>query len=423
MSDKLRIVSLNTRGLRNDIKRRKMFRYGKLVCKADVFFMQETHGDSKVEKLWTNEYGNRVLYANGASNAKGVAIGLNKKLANNIDNIQCNINGRYILITCKFEGLSYCLCNIYAPNNDDPDWFGNLFELVKQQECIYTVIGGDFNTIMDKGIDRSSRKIFHPRANQKIKEKMEEMNLVDIWRSRNEDRKTFTWMNKNEGAWSRIDYFLISDTLCVKCEETKILPAICTDHSSISLTVNISENKRGPGVWKLNNELLEDQNFNEQMTNVLKGCIRSFSYLDVTNFWEVLKFEAANFAKNFAKERTENERVDKFKLYKSLGMLQEQVVKSDKVPRGILDNIEQVKMELDAYSTRDAQRAAFRCRQQWVQHGERSSKYYFGLEKRNAISKTMYIAKRQDGSLTKDYTEILNIRYRDIFDFLKTPIF
>ena len=44
-------------------------------------------------------------------------------------------------------------------------------------------------------------------------------------------------------------------------------------------------------------------------------------------------------------------------------------------------------------------------------HGEKSSKYYFNLEKRNFLSKTMYTIKKRDGTLTKDYTEILNEQY------------
>ena len=63
--------------------------------------------------------------------------------------------------------------------------------------------------------------------------------------------------------------------------------------------------------------------------------------------------------------------------------------------------------------------AAFRCRKEYIQKGESSSKYFYNLERRNFITKTMYVARRKDGTLTKDYREILNMQY-EFYDDLYT---
>ena len=47
----------------------------------------------------------------------------------------------------------------------------------------------------------------------------------------------------------------------------------------------------------------------------------------------------------------------------------------------------------------------------WNEWGEKMTSYYFNLEKRNFVSKTMYVVRRVDGTLTKDYTEILNAQH------------
>ena len=82
------------------------------------------------------------------------------------------------------------------------------------------------------------------------------------------------------------------------------------------------------------------------------------------------------------------------------------------------DLISKVREEITAYEILDVKRAAFRSKQLWIQGGEISSKYYFNLEKRNFLSKTMYVVRKKDGMLMKDYSEILNIQYafyKDLF--------
>ena len=140
--DKLKIVSLNARGLRDHVKRRKIYRYCKLHCKADIVFLQETHCEKNVEKLWSNEYGNKIYFSNGTSNSKGVGIAMNKKVVNNVDSVIRDMEGRYILLKCTFEGSSYCLGNIYAPNNDDYQWFEEVFELIHEMDCVHVILGG-----------------------------------------------------------------------------------------------------------------------------------------------------------------------------------------------------------------------------------------------------------------------------------------
>ena len=76
--EKLKIVSLNVRGLGNDVKRRKVFRYFK-HHKADICLIQESHCVNDVERIWMQEWGRKCLYANGTQGSRGVAILLNKK--------------------------------------------------------------------------------------------------------------------------------------------------------------------------------------------------------------------------------------------------------------------------------------------------------------------------------------------------------
>ena len=392
----------------------------KLNHKADIIMLQETHCDRKNENLWVNEYGNKMFFANGDSNARGVAIGINKKIANSVDKVQRDMDGRYLVINFTLEGMTYCLCNIYAPNCDNMTWYQELMNLIQNENCIYTVIGGDFNLVMDPKQDRQSARVHHPRARNVVLSSMEEMNLTDIWRAMNPDKKSLTWMaDRANGSWSRIDFFLISNSLVTNCEEAYIAPSICTDHSLIALSVNVSHCKRGPGIWKFNTELLKDEKFCEEMSDLIQGIKRVYDYMDSKNLWEILKLEISNFARDYSKYCAHRDKEQRFNLYQTLEELQSELVKYPGFDPDILNNIRTVKTDLDAFETREAKRAAFRCRQQWARSGEISSKYYFNLEKRNQMSKTMYIAQKADGSLTKNYKEILNLQHQ-FFDQLYT---
>ena len=66
-----------------------------------------------------------------------------------------------------------------------------------------------------------------------------------------------------------------------------------------------------------------------------------------------------------------------------------------------------VKTELDTMLEEKAKKSAFRCRANYYEKGQKTSRYFLNIEKRNYINKTMYIVCKSDGKLTKDYAEIL----------------
>ena len=258
--DKLKIVSYNAHGLNNLMKRRKLFRLMKTKM-ANIVFIQEVHGCAKTNSLWSSEWDNRILFANGSSNSGGVAILFNKSTTGCIQEVVRDINSWYLMCKWVVEGHSYCLVNIYAPNEDCPEFFLEVFQQIEQLECTSIVIGGDFNMVMDPMIDRSSRQIYHKKAHQVLEEALTAHGLADIWRLRNQDKRVFTSskMNRNKLQWSRIDYFLISENLVNLTIDTVISAGVLSDHSMIGLDLQLCVQKRGRGVWKINDSHLENE--------------------------------------------------------------------------------------------------------------------------------------------------------------------
>lgn len=84
------------------------------------------------------------------------------------------------------------------------------------------IIVGDFIQVMDGMIDRSrpSGKS-SPKDRVSIKMLAEDLSLVDIWRLVNPRKREYTFYSHCHKSHSRIDFFLISNTLVdsvVDCE-------------------------------------------------------------------------------------------------------------------------------------------------------------------------------------------------------------
>ena len=346
--------------------------------KADIVMLQEAHGTRETNKLWCAEWGGQVVFANGASNAKGVVILFSKKFSLSTE----------IIVT----------------------FFADVFRHIDSLECDFMIIGGDFNLTLDEKLDRSRHTSYHPESTGYILQQIEELDLIDVWRHRNPDTKKFTWSKFDRKShtlsWSRIDMFLIPSCLMNKVSKCEILPGYASDQSIITLELNLGEQKRGPGYWKLNNMLLQDEKYVNIINEGIDKTLGMFEHLDPPRKWELLKFKLADISKEYAQFKRDKEKWKRFDLYHLLGNMQDELVTSPSLE--LANNISLVRNEISAYEMLDTKRVMFHFKQRWHQLGERSSRYYFNMEKHNYISKTMYEVRKNNGELTKDYHEILN---------------
>ena len=109
----------------------------------------------------------------------------------------------------------------------------------------------------------------------------------------------------------RLDCWLISNNLQDSVSVTNILPAIKTDHAAISLDFNISQNHiKGPGYWKMNCFLLDDNNYQREVTAKMPVWLAQERRCDLPDhrcIWDWIKHNlrahAIQFSKRKAKEK------------------------------------------------------------------------------------------------------------------------
>ncbi|KAJ0049993.1 hypothetical protein NL108_009865 [Boleophthalmus pectinirostris] len=230
-----KILSCNINGLKDKQKKNVFIKFHENL-KADIGFLQETH----LQPSQNVGIGNYTEYSSSyTTRSCGVAILVKKTLNFELMKKITDEEGRWIIVHGLVNGISLTLVSIYGPTEDDPNFFEQLFLQLEDFENI--IIGGDFNTDM-ASTERSSGVQRNPNSAKKIKECMKIGRFVDIWRNTHTTNR-HTYSSKRHHTSSRIDYFLINESLVPNIIKSTIHNTKISDHSAISLTLKFTPNQ------------------------------------------------------------------------------------------------------------------------------------------------------------------------------------
>lgn len=97
----LSVVSLNVRGLRDNLKRKVLFLFIKQQ-KSDFCFVQESHSIIEVTKFWENQWGNDLWFSHGSVRSAGVT-SLKNKFEGVVLHSESDANGRFLILIVKLD--------------------------------------------------------------------------------------------------------------------------------------------------------------------------------------------------------------------------------------------------------------------------------------------------------------------------------
>ena len=98
------------------------------------------------------------------------------------------------------------IANIYSPNIGTPQYKRQTLTDIKEEIDSNTIIIGDFNTPLTP-TDRSSKQKIN-KETQVLNDTLNEMDLIDIFRTFHPNAEEYTFFSSAHGTFSRINHIL-----------------------------------------------------------------------------------------------------------------------------------------------------------------------------------------------------------------------
>ena len=420
IGETITVLSANCQGLRDIKKRNDVLNYLK-DKNPDIVCLQDTHwidtDEPQIRQLW----GNECVIHGLKTNSRGVAILFVKHFEYNIDHIEKFNDGNMISIDIKLSDLKLKIINLYGPNQDSPTFFQRLESIIESSKQDYLLVCGDFNVVLDPSKDSKNYiGINNPQSRNLLLRIINEKNLVDVYRHVHNNTRRFIWRRRNPFKQARLDFFLTNDTFLDILKHCDILPGYRSDHSIISLNVFINKFSRGKGIWKLNTNLLKNNEYVDLINAIIieekvkyAALVYNYNYIsdpfsilqlriDYDCFLEMLllrirgetvKFSSYNKKRNLKREICLIREIEN--LEKSPDLLACADIFLDK------------QQELEELRADKIKGHMVRSRVEWLAQGEKPSSYFCSLENKHFIEKTVNFFLKSDGTYVTEQKQIL----------------
>ena len=199
----------------------------------------------------------------------------------------------------------------------------------------------------------------------------------------------------------------ISDFLLNRLNDCTKHTAILTDHNLVNLKLSLSTPARGPGVWKINNSLLKNQEFVNLTKLIIADTENQYESMENKGMlWDIMKMKIRALAINFsAKLKRERDKIEQ-NISVEIASLEKEH-QSDET----IDKIDILKTELENLLKYKTDGAILRSKIFWAEEGEKNTSYFLRLEHHKSENKTILQLKDSKENTIVGQKEILNELY------------
>ena len=402
-----KISSLNVNGAR-DVKKRAMV-YELMRGKgSDIIFLQETHSNLENEVMWQQEWGGTVVCSHKNSKSGGVVILFSKGFLPLSYEVEEVVEGRLLKVRARYENINMCLINVYAPVVTVErvcflETLSNTIEKCNKED--YLFIAGDFNcTVSD--LDRNHQEP-HIASRTFLKRLIVTNELCDIWRSQHEGTRQYTWAHVRENiiSMARLDRFYVFEHQSQVCKSSVITPVGFSDHCLITEVVFINDVKPKSAYWHFNITLLSDAHFRKCFSIFWERWrAQKASFVSLQQWWDIGKIQIQQFCNQYTRNVTKD-------ITRSMKALEIEIVELMTLvettgDRGHTQALKRRKAALADLLGIRAQGALVRSKFQGISEMDASSKFFFGLEKKNGQRKIIHCLKSAVGQELTSPSEI-----------------
>ena len=244
----------------------KRHRLDEWIQKQDPYIccLQETHFRPKDTYRLKGRGWKKIFHANGNQKKAGVAILISDKIDFKIKTITRDKEGHYIMIKGSIQEEDIAIINIYAPNIGAPQNIRQKLKVIKGEIDSNAIIVGNFNTPRSP-VDRSSKMKIN-KETQALNDTLDQMALIDIYRTFHPKTTKYTFFSSACGTFSRIDHILGHKSSLGKFKKFEIISSIFSDHNAMKLDINYRKKTvKNTSIWRLKYTLLNNQEVTEEI--------------------------------------------------------------------------------------------------------------------------------------------------------------
>ena len=155
-----------------------------------------------------------------------------------------------------------------------------------------------------------------------------------------------------------------------------------SDHSAISLSVKRWVPQRGPGFWKLNTSLLSNSAYRQDIKQTIQSVIQQNSDMEVDKLWEFLKYKVKEKCILISSNHKKKIRIKCDALAQDIERIQAFLTDNpDDI--NLKNQLTDKEAELQRMHEEHVRGILVRTRATWISEGEKNSRYFFNLEKKN----------------------------------------
>ena len=403
-------------------KPRNLFQYVRKK-KFDSICLQDVHIESKMETYVKHEWGYNLHIISYSGNGRGVIILINNTFEYETGRVIKDQNGNFIVVELTIADKKITLVNLYGPNEDKPQFFTELQQIVSDLGNDNIMFCGDWNLILNETLDTENYvNINNPRARNAVLNIMEENGYIDVFRILNENQTKFTWRRINPvKKQARLDFYLVSEEIFQHVHDTSIIPGYRSDQSGIYLKIKLHENERGRGYWKFNNTLLKDKDYVNVVKLQIQETINLYSRNNFNNnnnveftindqlFLETLLMVIRGETIKYSSRKKKGSIREELKLEEEITKTEENInINLLDTDANELNILEDKKTRLQEIRQKKLEGVILRSKCRYEDMGEKPTKYFLSLESRNFTSKVITKLTNSDGENYTNTNDILH---------------
>ena len=153
-----------------------------------------------------------------------------------------------------------------------------------------TIRVGDFNTPLSQMVRSSKMKI--NKETQALNDTLNNMDLIDIYRTLHPKTTECTFFSRAHGTFSWIDHILGHKSRLGKFKKIEYVSSIFSGHNAMTLDINYRKKSvTNTNTWRLNNTLLNNQEIAEEIKEEITKYLERNDNENTTtqNLWDTAK--------------------------------------------------------------------------------------------------------------------------------------